>query len=506
MNSVDRMLHDSDEKYRTLFENAADGILLMSADGKTFVSNKAFARMHGYTVEEISGMRLSDLDAPETARLAPERLRQLLDRKTLTFEVEHYHKDGHVFPLSVTCSVIRVDGQPFFQGFHQDLSERKRAEEALKNAQRLESIGVLAGGIAHDFNNLLMGILGNVELVSTRIADEKALEFLQAIEENINRAKALSTQLLTFAKGGKPVRNTGRIQPCLRSTAEFALSGSNVSCLFDLPDDLWPCLFDGNQIGQVIENLVINAKQAMPEGGTVVISAANVSLREGDVPLLSEGDYIKISIKDRGVGISRDVVGRIFDPYFTTKQTGSGLGLAVSFSIIKKHNGHIAVESAPGEGSVFHVFIPAWRDAVEDVVERPLRAEKGMGRILLMDDMEAIRAVLEQGLAGAGYSVTATKDGREALERFRLGLEEGKPFSAVVLDLTIPGGMGGRETARELRKLDATVPVFVASGYSEDPVLSDPKEFGFTAGIGKPFVLSEIIGLLNRHLHGAERT
>ena len=385
-------------------------------------------------------------------------------------------------------------------GTYMDITERKHAEEELRKAQKLESLGLLAGGIAHDFNNLMGGIFGYIDLASNLSKDDTLSDHLEKAMNTINRARGLTQQLLTFAKGGAPIQKISRLFPFVKETAQFALSGANVSCHFDIQEDLWACNFDKNQIGQVIDNIIINAQQAMPVGGTIELTARNVTLAEKEHALLLKGDYVKLSVKDYGVGIQRELVSKIFDPFFTTKPRGHGLGLATSFSIVKRHDGCIDVESEMGKGSTFHVYLPASTDPVLSSKEKPKTMHKGNGVFLVMDDEEVIRETVGRILTSFGYTVVCKANGSDAVEFFEAETKEQRTVAGMLFDLTVPGGMGGVDAVQRIRKTTTEVPVFVASGYADDPIMKNPAEHGFTASICKPFRISELSEILNTYM------
>ena len=386
-------------------------------------------------------------------------------------------------------------------GTYEDITERKRMEEELYKAQKLESLGLLAGGIAHDFNNLMGGIFGNIDLALASSKDGSVSNYLSAAIGAIDRARNLTGQLLTFAKGGAPIREIGALSPVIRDSSKLALSGSNISCAFTIQDGLWLCNFDKNQISQVIDNIVINAREAMPMGGAVLISAMNVSLKANEKGTLHAGNYVKISLHDDGIGIPEDMLPKIFDPFFTTKHRGSGLGLSICHSIVKRHDGWIDVESAPGKGATFHLYLPASVEASAMAPSgKPVSIHRGSGRILIMDDEELIRQSVGNILTTLGYSVECRRDGKETLAFLTEEIKAGRSFAAILLDLTIPGGMGGKEVAVEIRKLNSEIPLFVTSGYSNDPVMSSPNDYGFTDSICKPFTINDVAAMLNRHV------
>ncbi len=380
-----------------------------------------------------------------------------------------------------------------------DITYRARSEREQAKIGKLESLGVLAGGIAHDFNNILTMILGNISLgkMYMDMDKEKAREKLTLAEHSIARAKELTQQLLTFSRGGAPITKVASITDHLRETAQFTLTGTGVTCRFDIADDLLPVAIDEGQINQAIGHIVINAHQAMPQGGTILIGARNVTFGNADINLQA-GRYVHISITDNGIGIPEEHLDRVFDPYFTTKQKGSGLGLAICYSIIKNHHGGITVESTLGVGSTFHIYLPV-HDA-PSLGER--RNGEDMtkvigGNVLVMDDEEAILEIVGDILAYHGFTVDFARDGEEAL-----CLYQERRYDAVILDLTVPGGMGGREAMKELLRIDPAVRAIVSSGYSNDPIMSDYTQYGFKNVIAKPYDLEELGEVLRSVIGG----
>jgi PAS domain S-box-containing protein len=385
-------------------------------------------------------------------------------------------------------------------GYARDITDRKRTEEMFNNMQRLESLGVLAGGIAHDFNNLMGGIYGYLDLARGGGSDAKTAEYLEKAAATINRARGLTHQLLTFAKGGAPVLKAGPLFPFVDETVSFALSGSNVSCRTNADADLWNVFFDKNQIGQVIDNLVINAQQAMPLGGSIDITARNVGIAANEHPRLEAGRYVCLSVRDTGIGIPSDLLPRIFDPFFTTKPKGHGLGLATCYSIVVRHGGYIDVASEPGKGSVFNVYLPAV-DHMEAVPE-PSGAPQhhGSGTVVIMDDEKVMLETTAAIIESFGYTCVCKENGDDAVKYIVEAINAGRPPKALVFDLTVPGGMGGRETLARVRSIAGGIPAIVASGYADDPVMRSPSEHGFIASICKPFRKEELTAVFNRHV------
>ncbi|OHD72472.1 MAG: hypothetical protein A2V99_02495 [Spirochaetes bacterium RBG_16_67_19] len=362
-----------------------------------------------------------------------------------------------------------------------DLTARRRAEEEQLQVQRLESLGVVAGGIAHDFNNLLTAILGNLSLLQCSGPEE---QLLAETRQAITRARGLTEQLLTFSRGGAPVKRLVDLARLLRETVGFALAGSNVRAEFHVAPDLLEAELDEGQFAQVINNLVINARQAMPAGGRLEVEAANEQREDGRL-------FARLAFRDQGEGIAPAHLPRIFDPYFSTKQSGKGLGLTVVYSIIRGHGGHIEVASEPGRGALFTLHLPACARRSSPVPEKPLQDLEGL-RVLVMDDEAPIRRVARGMLQRLGCAVLEAADGAEAISIYQQGLQSGNPPQAVIMDLTVPGRMGGLEAIRRLRTLDPQVKAVVSSGYSNDPVLASPREHGFAGVLAKPYTLEEI--------------
>jgi len=384
-----------------------------------------------------------------------------------------------------------------------DITERIQMEEEILKARKLKSMGVLAGGIAHDFNNILTALFGNIELAKMKLSEEHAAyTYIDSAHHALERAANLTKQLLTFAKGGDPLLEAVDIAQVIRDSTEFSLSGSNIKTVQNLPDNLWQGKVDKGQVSQVIGNLAINAKQAMPDGGILTIDAVNVKdIRDNAVRHLS-GDYIKISIRDEGVGISDKHLEKVFDPYFTTKQTGSGLGLTSVHSIVTKHNGHISIDSELGVGTTITLYFPAETSPDKTTDTVPLSAvgksESSLGHILIMDDDVMVRDLSVDMLMSCGFSVDTAEEGEEALEKYISAAKSDNPFDIVIMDLTIPGGMGGKEAISELLAIDPKAKVVVSSGYSTDPIMANYGDYGFKGRLAKPFRMGDMEQVLFR--------
>jgi signal transduction histidine kinase/ActR/RegA family two-component response regulator len=375
-----------------------------------------------------------------------------------------------------------------------DVTEKRRLDEERQKADKLESLGVVAGGIAHDFNNLLTAILGNISLALLCEPEPEVGERLGAAKRATNRAQELAQQLLTFAKGGAPVKQTASMAQLLRDTLSLSLHGSKAQCEFQVADDLWPVDIDPGQMSQVINNLAMNADQAMPAGGILHVQAENVDLVTHSVSLgLDAGRWVRISLQDQGIGIPEEYLKKIFDPYFTTKPKGSGLGLATAYSIVKNHHGIIAVDSKPGQGSTFTLCLPASEHElrVQDAGPVPM-APSGAARVLVLDDEEAICMLVTCALEELGYKVTESNDGTQAIAAYEKAMKDGLPYDLFISDLTIPGGMGGQETIKRLLEIDPDIRAIVSSGYANDPVMSRHEEYGFCGMIAKPYEIDAL--------------
>ena len=386
-----------------------------------------------------------------------------------------------------------------------EITERRKMQEELIKARKLESLGILAGGIAHDFNNLLTAILGNISL-SKLYTDQNGEVYKRLIEaENASiRARELTEQLLTFSKGGSPIKRPTNIKDLIVDSVTLALRGSKVKSEYIFEDDLFGVEVDVGQLAQVINNITINSKQSMPEGGVIKVGVRNIIEGDKEQTGLSKKSFICISIEDEGIGIPDAYISKIFDPYFTTKQDGHGLGLATSYSIIKKHEGIISVESEAGKGTKFKIYLPALSKDVTIVSEEKVEEEKvlnGKGRILIMDDEMGIREIVSAMLSRIGYSVVSVKDGDEALREYKQDFDNSKTYDVVILDLTIPGGKGGHKTLEDLYQIDPKVKAIVSSGYSNDPVMSEYDKYGFSGCVAKPFKTSELNDVLSKILN-----
>jgi PAS domain S-box-containing protein len=497
---AEEKLAEEKEQLAVTLRSIGDAVITTDTAGSIVLVNRVAEELTGWRQDEARGRRLEEVFhvVDEISRQSHESpVDRVMKRGAIVELAGHallIAKDGTERAVADSGAPIR-DSQSRIIGvvlvFRDVTVSRKIQEEAFK-ARKLESIGVLAGGIAHDFNNILTAILGNISLAGNMAVNDRQQALLASAEKASVRAKGLTQQLLTFAKGGEPVTETSSIAEVIRESAGFVLHGSNVACSFVIPDNLRLVNIDKGQISQVIQNIVLNAKEAMPEGGSIKIVCENYRHSGQEQPSLAEGDYVRISIADTGSGIAREILDRIFDPYFTTSKHGQGLGLAVTRSIIAKHGGLVAVESEVGEGSVFTIYLPVSGERGKLQPEVADEWQSSTGRVLIMDDEEIVREVMQTMLRQLGFEVLAARDGQEMLAMYRQAAEAGKPVDVVVLDLTIPGGMGGKEAVTRLLQKYPQARAVVASGYYNDPVMADCAIYGFKAAVAKPFQLEEL--------------
>ena len=467
----------------------------------TFMSRKAEAIL-GYPARrfiEEPGFWLEVVHAEDRGRVLETLRRAAADRRLHQMEYRARAADGRCLLLRQSIRPIGAPGgEPALRGLILDITEQDAMQREALRAQKLDSIGLLAGGLAHDFNNLLAGILGHLSLalVQGRLPPDVRSQ-LEACEQGVTRAQDLTARLLTFARGGAPVRRVAAIGDLIRETVDFTLRGTAVEGRVETAPDLWNAAIDEAQVSQVLSNLTLNASQAMPRGGRIEVRAENVRIPNGGRLPLRPGSYVRIVFKDEGVGIPAADLARIFEPYYTTKEGGSGLGLATAYSILRRHEGHIAVESEEGKGATFTLHLPATAESVDGEPRLPEgRVIPGTGRILVVDDEPMIRSLMRDLLEHLGYEVETAAEGGEAVRRFDETAASGRPFDAIILDLTIRGGLGGREAFELIRARHPRVRAIVSSGYSNDPIMARYREHGFVGMLSKPYTLEDLSALL----------
>ena len=499
------------ERLAVTLQSIGDGVITTDMDGRVLMMNPIGESLTGWTQQDATGHPIDEvliLREEDTRNRLPNPIPAVINAGRTTAVPTQcilISRIGEERLIASTVSSIsdrdgRIIGAVLV---FRDITDKRRMENEMLKVEKLESIGVLAGGIAHDFNNILTAVIGNISLTKQDAeSDGKLHHKLDDIEKAAFRARDLTQQLLTFSKGGAPVKKVILLDRIFYNAAMFALGGSNVGLEFNAPDGLWPVEADEGQITQVVNNLVLNAIQAMTNGGILNAAMENVTLSCEETLPLAAGQYVKIELQDYGTGIPKENLGRIFDPFFTTKKTGSGLGLATSYAIVEKHGGYITVDSIQGKGTLFTLYFPASaKKLVRGTAQRKDIAQ-GTGNILVMDDEEIIRSVVGDILKAVGYTVSFAKDGQEMLDQYTAALKNGAPFDAVIMDLTIPGGMGGKEAIGKLLEEDPLAKAIVSSGYSTDTVMAEYSRYGFMAAVSKPFRIEELCRCLKDILSG----
>ena len=520
-----KALHAESERLSVTLRSLADAVVTTDDWGRVVLFNEVAAAMTGITAGAANGRPFADvfplLDRA-TGQPAASIVADALAQNAVMESESDFAlilADGRERLVAARCApTYDPDGKPLGTVVVvRDVTEKEKMAEEILRSSKLQSIGVLAGGLAHDFNNMLTAVLGNLSLVRHRQNfPMEVLKPIQEAERGALRAQELTRYLLTFADGGAPMKQVLRLRSLIEETSGFALRGSNVQCDFHLPEGLWETEADPNQLAQAISNVVLNAVEASPAGGQITVLADNVSAPLFDAPQLPYGDYVRIAVRDRGAGIAEENLGRIYDPFFTTKKQARGLGLAAAYSIIQRHEGHISVDSTLYTGTTVTIYLPALRPVLAPhfvpatpepaaaapaapTEAAPVETKTGQRkRVLVMDDEDAIRALLETMLGHSGCDVVSTADGESALAAHAEARAAGHPFDLVIMDLTIPGGMGGKEAIKRLREVDDTIPAIVSSGYSNDPVMASFTTHGFDSVLPKPYVMRELLRVVNQ--------
>jgi len=504
---AEEALMEEKERLSITLRSIAEGVIATDIKWRIHIMNKAAEDLTGWRQDQVLGRTLDDVlmlidrrtgaKKDFTASMTPAEGQEDYRSNTVLIRRDKTERvvSERLAPISDRSG--KVIGYVFVI---RDITEEVKFRGELQKMEKLESIGILAGGIAHDFNNILTAIMGNINLSKLISRDPRLREILEDAEKASLRAQELTQQFLTFSRGGAPVRRIASIEEIIRDSSRFTLRGSNVRCSFHFQDDLWPVNVDVGQLSQVMQNLVINADQAMPEGGDIVITAENVIVPTESVLPLKPGQYVKIIVTDTGIGILPENLSKIFDPYFTTKSDGNGLGLTSTFSIIKRHDGYISVESEPGKGTTFYIYLPISERHEEEPEKKKETSFKGKakGKVLFMDDDEAVNATARKMLEHLGFSVECALDGEQAVKLYERGRREGSPFDLVILDLTIPGGMGGKKTIEKLIAVDPGVRAIVSSGYSNDMIMANYTDFGFKGVIAKPYRIDELAQVIEQ--------
>lgn len=503
---MENAIEEERERLRTTLKSIGDGVITTDLHNNIVLVNRAAEKMVGWLQEDAEGKKFDDIFCTvneEKTHNDQDNL-DLMVRANKIFNKGQYYilesRNGTKRIITLRHSKIKDRADRVLGAVHvfRDETETVKFRSEQQKADKLESIGILAGGIAHDFNNLLTAILSNVSLIKYESdPDSETHEILTEVEKASLRARDLTQQLLTFSRGGLPVKKKASIAELIRESADFALSGSNVYCDYHFAEDLSPVEVDIGQISQVINNLIINADEAMPGGGVINLSAENTYLESNQFPGIKCGNYVKIVIADHGIGINKSHLPKIFDPYFSTKQKGSGLGLATCYAIIKKHQGFIGVDSELGKGTRFIIYLPASTTNSGETFQAKDKIIRGKGKILLMDDEKIVRDAAGKLLIRLGYQVVSANNGEDAIELYQNAQHAGERFDAVILDLTVPGAMGGKDCMEQLIEIDPDVRAVVSSGYSNDPVMADFRDYGFLGVAKKPYRINELGEILH---------
>jgi two-component system, cell cycle sensor histidine kinase and response regulator CckA len=506
LRQAQELLTETQDRYTNLYDFAPVGYLSLSSKNLILEANLTAAGLFGIERNALIKMPLSRFVVERDQDIFYLMCRRLLETKRhQTCELDMKRENAP--PFSARLEALVEERQAIARvGLRitiSDITQRKRIEEDLRKNQNLESLGFIAGGIAHDFNNLLTGVVSAFDLL--KLMFDQGSEEYELVEfglQALDRTQHLSRQLLTFAKGGEPIKVLADIAPLIQQTTDFALSGSKTKPEYHLDQDLLSTQIDKGQISQVIHNLTLNAVQAMPAGGTLRLAAANITITDQlDLPL-KEGDYVKVSVADQGVGMAPETIAKVFDPYFSTKAGGHGLGLSITHSIINKHGGYIEVSSQQDIGTTFNFYLPASPKKTAPVQKNDDGLAYGTGRILLMDDEEIIHIVMKKMLKELGYEVETVYDGDAALLAYKAALDDGTPYDATIVDLTVPGGMGGEKMVQKLHEIDPKARVIVSSGYSSDPIIAHYADYGFSGRLEKPLSIKILAATLKAVLTG----
>jgi len=500
-------LEEETERLHATLRSIYDGVVATDLQGHIILANDKAEKLAGKSSDEVIGRPFNSVftfyyvTTREEFKNPVNEILQYGELDTSGFALTFKSQDRDV--------VVELSGAPIYVEGNiigtvivmHDITGQYWLEKEIQKVSKLESLSILAGGIAHDFNNLLTSIIGNLSILKVKLTDgELYQKYIERIENAAQRAADLTRQLLTFSKGGEPIKEVTSLEQVIRDTAQFVLSGSSVRCNFEIQSDMWNCEVDVGQMSQVFQNLIINAAQSMPHGGVITIKAENFVYDGTQQKPLLPGNYVRITVKDEGIGIPKENLSRIFDPFFTTKERGSGLGLATSYSIIKRHGGHIEVHSEVDKGSKFIIYLHATEKSIHSHTGQEAHITPPGGKILLMDDDFTIYEVASHMLDMYGFQVDWVDSGEKAIIKYRESIADGFPYDIIIMDLTVPGAMGGVQAVREILEINPKAKVIVSSGYSNDPVMSHYKEYGFKGVIAKPYKIEEIIKVINEVL------
>jgi len=493
-------LWEMKERIQVTLQSIADGVIAIDTGRNILLMNRVAETITGWTSTAALGKSLDEvfrLERPGGDPPSPG------DPSNRTFRTVVSRPGEERLIEATEAPILDRSGRPAGSVLvFRDVTEKARREDELLRGRKLESLGVLAGGIAHDFNNLLTGILGNISLAKEMVdSRNRAQRRLEEAEKAALKAKGLATRMLAFSRGGEPIRKVISVEELLKDAVDLTLRGTEVRCEYRVPEGVWGAYADAGQLGEVFQHLAINAVQAMPGGGTLRVSMGNAHVRDGEIPHVKAGTYVTIDMADEGAGIAADILPKIFDPYFTTKVAGSGLGLTTCYRILKNHGGNIFAMATGSAGTTFRIYLPATGKVLQDLSPpRAVAASPGSATVLYMDDEELVRDVVGEMLTQLGYKPELARHGEEAISMYEEALLGPGAFDLVILDLTIPGGMGGKEAAVRILAKHPEARIIVSSGYSNDPIMANYKEYGFAGVIPKPYKLGELGQLLRQVL------
>ena len=502
MKLAEEAMRQTEERFSAAFHASPDAISLSRLGNGVYLDvNEGFTALTGYRHEEVIGKSSIELNLWGSHLDRVQLLLELRESGTVTGKELHFmRKDGSKRVGQMAARVIEINSEPYLLAIIRDVTEHEHLQNELIKAQKLESISVLAGGIAHNFNNVLTGVIGYISYAKKHLGEtDKALQTLEAAEKASYRAAGIARQLLAFSQSGIPVRRPVSLDELIKESVALFLSGSKVKGIVDCPGHQ-TISADSQQISQAFNNIVLNALQAMPEGGTLVVKTENLWLRGSNKFKLPAGHYFRIDFRDNGCGIAQEDLGKVYDPYFTTKESGTGLGLSTCHTIITKHGGYIGITSEPGQGTCVTVVLPSAVEEPEETEDVPAGDLVPGGSILVMDDDESIRKLAVDILGGLGYAVTPCSDGEEACRLYEESRKAGRAFSLAILDLSVPDGMGGIEAARRILGFDPQARLIASSGYSNDPAIADFRAFGFCEAVAKPYSMDELAGAIRKTL------
>ena len=490
--------------YKESFNNATDCILMHmytedGLSGKFIDINETALKWLEYNREDFLNLKFEDISDKSNTVSFENKFKTIFHNGKSNYETDLISRTGNIIPVEINSSTFIYKNEQAVLSIARNISIRKEMENEILKKQKLESIGILAGGIAHDFNNSLSVFLSNVDLAEAYLDDKEELKsILKEIRTEIIKTTGLTNQLLTFSTGGMPVKETASISDLLKETIKFDLRGTNIHYKFDFVDDLWLVDIDYNQISQVINNIIINARQAMSDKGEILIKAENLENNTSDAILPANKKYIKITISDNGIGIPEDIQSKIFNPFFTTKDQGSGLGLTTSFSIVKKHDGFLTIKSYENLGTSIFIYLPALLISEQNKkLKNHTQIISGSGKILVMEDQKSIRRSIVRMLRYLGYRVEEAEEGKHAIELYKKAQMKNDPFDIILMDLTIQKGLGGNDTSRILFEYEPQIKIVISSGYSNDPIIANYKEYGFKNVIVKPYTIYQLSNVIH---------